>query len=137
MSKSFLTEAQKDLIINDELDLFHHHGVRYPGASKPTPTEYLLRKSPVRFLPEARVWRFWSQHQRILPLLSVLVRVLAAAQSHSAAAERTGRLFTHDKTAQMDLMSIETTVIRQRAHYEKVVDPMQNMPLDDLHIFNH
>jgi hypothetical protein len=134
--KSFLTQSEVETIIIDELDLFVHHAGIWAGALQPTPAEYFLRLSPKQFLPEARVWRFWYRLQRILPLLSKLVKILAAAQAHSAAAERTGSLFTHDHTSNTDATSVQTAVIRQRAHYSKVVNPMQNMPLNDLAVLD-
>jgi hypothetical protein len=136
VSKKLLTEAEANTIENDELKIYVHHSSVFLGAAQPTPSEYFLRQSPRTLLPEARVWRFWYRIQRILPLLSTLVKTVAAAQAHSAAAERTGSLFTHDLNSQTDATSVQTAVIRQRAHYATVVDPMQNMPLSDLDILN-
>lgn len=130
----FITAADKGHIEAQELHLFRHYASNWPGAVRPSPEEYLRRDSPKPLLPEARIWRFYYVHQHRIPMLSVLLRTLAAAQSHSAAAERAGSIFTHDMAAQSTQNTVETTDIRMRAHYEEVVDPMQNLPLNDLDI---
>lgn len=119
-------------IVENELDLYHFYGPAWEGAPRPTFPEYFLRQSPKNLLPEARVWRFWYVYQLRMPILNLCVRRLSTAQFHSAAAERAGSLFTHDKTSQMDATSVQTAVIRQRGHYQTVINPMQNMPLSDL-----
>jgi hypothetical protein len=129
-----LTLESKVIIENNELPLYHFHGPTWDGAVRPTFPEYYLRDCITPLLPEARIWRFWYVFQRKLKNLNHLVRTIAAAQCHSAAAERTGSLFTHDKTSQSDSVSVNTAVIRQRAHYAEVVNPMRNMPLDGLTI---
>lgn len=134
---SFLLEKDVGPIEFIELPLFQYHGPRWLGCGRPSPAEYLQRQSPKELLPEARVWRFWYQFQRMLPKMAVLVKTLAAAQAHSAAAERTGSLFTHDKTAQAAQSSVSLVVVRQRMHYSEVVDPMQNMPLAGLAILDN
>jgi hypothetical protein len=131
-----LSDKELATILTNELDLYHFHGPSWNGATRPTFPEYFLRQSPKELLPEARVWRFWYVFQKKLPLLNLAVKRAAAAQAHSAAAERTGSLFTHDKTAQVDAASVQTMVIRQRYHYAKAVNPMQNMPLGDLRILD-
>jgi hypothetical protein len=131
-----LSQIDSDGIVAHELDSYHVRG-EWDGALQPSSVELFLRASPQTLLPEARVWRFWFVHQKILPRLTKLVKVVASAQVHSAAAERTGSLFTHDKTAQTDAAAVETTVIRQRMHYANVVNPMKTMPLDGLAILLH
>lgn len=130
----FLSENDKVKIEQNELLRYYAGAEIWNIAVRPSAAEYLMRASPKVLLPEARVWRFWYVHQRILPELAMLVKKLAAAQAHSAAAERTGSLFTHDESAQHSQTSVQTASIRMRAHYGNVVDPMQNMPLDDLEI---
>lgn len=135
VSKKIIEQSLVDLIIrNNEISLFEHYGLNWPGALQPSPTEYFLRLSPKTFLPEARVWRFWYGHHLVLPHLSVLVRIVAPLVSHSAAAERAGSLFTHDKNSQTDSASVQLAVIRQRAHYDEVVRPNQNMPLEGVEV---
>ena len=136
VEKKLLSKDDLEKILNNELDLYHHHGLAWPGAARPTFPEYFLRLSPKPLLPEARIWRFWYVYQRRMPLLNLALKRLAAAQAHSAAAERAGSLFTHDKTSQADATTVRTAVIRQRAHYSNVVNPMQNMPLDGLTILD-
>ena len=142
-----ISAAEADRILTHELPQYHHHGPLWAGALQPSFPEYFLLETSVTvqlpegrrnelkvFMPEGRIWRFWYVFQLRLPLLNLCVRKIAPAQIHSAAAERAGSLFTHDKTSQMDASSNQTAVIRQLGHYQNVVDPMQNMPLSDLAI---
>lgn len=130
----YLTPIERLQIEQGELALFQHYATTWIGCTRPTVMEYLLRASPTTLLPEARIWRFFYVHQRRIPILTLLMKRMAAAQAHSCAAERTGSLFTHDATAQTDAMSVETAVVRQRLHYAKVVNPMKTMPCGDLYI---
>ncbi len=134
VERKLLSESEKHLIIRDELDRY----IVYAGLwiNRPSSEEYLKRQSPATLLPEARIWRFWYVYQRVLRGLCLLVKKIAAAQVHSAAAERTGSLFTHDETVQTESTAVQTASIRMRAHYQAVVNPMRVMPLGDLNILD-
>ena len=131
---NFLSPAERAVIEETELPLFLAFALTWVGCARPTVAEYLLRASPATLLPEARIWRFFYVHQKRIPKISLLMKRLASAQAHSGASERTGSLYTHDESAQTDAASVDTAVIRQRLHYENVVNPMQNMPCGDLAI---
>jgi len=138
VEKRLLPAGDVEAILATELPLYRLTALHVGAAVtvRPTPAEYFNRNLPTVLLPEARVWRYWHQLQRLLPRLLGLVKTVAAAQCHSAAAERTGSLFTHDASAQATQTAVQTAVVRERMHYKAVVDPMQNMPLD-LDIIDH
>jgi hypothetical protein len=101
-------------------------------CAKPTDAEFLLRAQARPLLPESRVWRFWYMHSLRLPNLANIVKRLAALQPHSAGAERCLSLFQKQLASLSDNATAELTQTRIRFKYQKAVNPMKNIPLDDI-----
>jgi hypothetical protein len=128
-SAAALKRAQSDAMDLDEPDPLIK--AVFPFGL-PTGDEFLLRNSTPALLPESRVWRFWYKYQYRLPLLTKLVRNLSALQPTSASNERSFSMYRHDVNDLAGQSSVEYKGARLRAHYNSSVDPMKNIPLDDI-----
>lgn len=137
----FISQAQVAAVSNsNEIDQYKNwalHSDRQEViicCNRPSVHEFLKRDCPNPLLAECRVWRFWYLHQRRLPLLSLLVKVLGSLQFHSAGAERCFSLYRHDTSALMSKATAETTEVRLRCHYDSTVNPMRTLELESLAI---